>query len=368
MSKPEYRVISADSHVIEPYDLWNDRVPAKFRDRLPKLVREENTDVLVCADVKLPSVSMLAGCYRKDDEQRWEGRWDEDVPVSAYDPGVRLKDLALDGVDAEVVFPTLGLQFFSLDDFEFRWAMFRAYNDWLAEEFCGAFPDQFFGIAMLDTEDVDSAVAELARAKELGLAGAMVPMYSTQDDPYYSERFDPLWAASIDLQMPLNFHLLTSREKLKLTEDGSMPSPGKLMSLAAGIQPLLVDLIAYGLFDRFPELVVVSAENDAGWAAHLMQTADYNWKRVYRLGGPRSEQEPSHYFHHNLRMTFMRDRAAIVARDIIGVETMMWGNDFPHETSTWPHSAEAFDELFHDQPQEVRDAIVCGNVRALYDF
>jgi predicted TIM-barrel fold metal-dependent hydrolase len=311
---------------------------------------------------------MLAGCYRKDDEQRWEGRWDEDVPVSAYDPQVRLNDLARDGVDAEVVFPTLGLQFFSLDDVEFRWAIFRAYNDWLAEEFCAPFADRFFGIAMLDPEDVDLAVAEMARAKELGLAGAMVPMYSSDDDPYWSERFDPLWAASIDLQLPLNLHLLTSREKVKLTEDGSMPSPGKLMSLAAGIQPLLVDLIAYGVFDRFPELVLVSAENDAGWASHLIESADYTWKRVQRLGGPRSEHAPSHYFHNNIRMTFMRDRSAVLGREIIGVHTMMWGNDFPHETSTWPNSKAAFDDMFHDQPQEVRDAIVCGNARALYNF
>ena len=368
MSNVNYRVISADSHVIEPYDLWDARVPAQFGDRLPRLVREEATDRLVCPGLDLPPIAMLAGCYRKDDEQRWEGRWDEDVPVSAYDPKVRIDDLARDGVDAEVVFPTLGLQFFVLDDIELRWAMFRAYNDWLAEEFCAPFRDRFFGIAMLDPEDVDRAVAEMARAKEIGLAGAMVPMYSSDDDPYWGERFDPMWAASIDLELPLNLHLLTSREKLELKKDGKMPSPGKLMSLAAGIQPLIVDLIAYGLFDRFPELVLVSAENDAGWAAHVIESADYNWKRVARLGGPRSEQPPSHYFHENIRMTFMRDRAAILGREIIGVETMMWGNDFPHETSTWPNSKAAFDEMFHDQSQDVRDAIVCDNVRALYKF
>jgi predicted TIM-barrel fold metal-dependent hydrolase len=362
-----YDVISADSHVIEPYDLWDSRLPAQLRDRAPRLVHEADKDVLVCEGTNLPAISMLAGCYRDDDDQRWNGRWDEDVPLSAYDPDVRLVDIARDGVDAEVLFPTLGMNFFQIDEFEVRWALYRAYNDWLAEVFCVPHPGRFLGIGMVDCDDVATAVTEMARMKGLGLAGVMIPMYSGADEPYWHERYDPLWAASIDLDLPINLHLLTSREKSKKF-GGGMPSPGQMMQLAAGIQPLLVDMIAFGVFDRFPDLVVVSAENDAGWAAHLIEANDFKWRRVYKLGGPRSTHAPSHYFHHNIRMTFMRDRAAILAREIIGTHTMMWGNDFPHSTATWPHSKEVLDEHFHDQPVEVRNAIVRDNVRALYRF
>jgi predicted TIM-barrel fold metal-dependent hydrolase len=366
MSALAYGVISADSHVIEPYDLWDDRVPAKFRDRTPRLVREATKDVLVCEDAWMPSVSVLAGCYQSDDQQRMEGRWDEDVPAAAYDPAVRLGEIALDGVDAEVLFPTLGMNFFPIADFDVRWALYRAYNDWLGEVFCRPYADRFFGIGMVDCDDVDTAVAEMARMKDLGLAGVMLPMYSGGDEPYWHERYDPLWAASIDLDLPVNLHLLTSREKRKIT---GMPTPGQMMALSSGIQPLLVDMIAFGVFDRYPDLVVVSAENDAGWAAHVIEANDYTWQRVFKLvDGPRSKQPPSHYFHQNIRMTFMRDRAAVLAREIIGVHTMMWGNDYPHSTATFPHSKEVLDEHFHDQPDEVRRAIVCDNVRALYKF
>jgi predicted TIM-barrel fold metal-dependent hydrolase len=128
-------------------------------------------------------------------------------------------------------------------------------------------------------------------------------------------------------------------------------------------------MIAFGLFDRFPELMVVSAENDAGWAGHMLESADFRWSRGHhRSAGPRSKRLPSYYFHRNVRLTFMRDRTAILAREVIGLQTLMWGNDFPHNNSTWPHSKEVLDWHFHDQPEEVRQAVVRDNVRALYHF
>ena len=365
-----YDVISADSHVIEPPAAWAERVPAEYRDRAPRLVHDETTDRLVCEDVSFPAVGLLAGCYRQDDEQRREGRWDEDVPVGSYDPEVRLADLARDGVDAEVLFPTLGLGLYPIEDFDFQWALLRGYNTWVAETFCQPHADRFIGIAMLLHEDVDRAVAELVRAKEIGLSGVMVPLEPGDDEPYWDERFDPLWAAAVEHQMPVNLHLTTTRKKRATT--AKMSSPGQILNfMNFGVQGVLVDLIHFGLFDRFPDLQVVSAENDAGWAAYLMESQDFRWHRLNPLrreGEDSSVEEPSYYFHHNISTTFMRDHSAIVAKDIIGVDRMMWGNDFPHQTSTWPNSKAVLDELFHDQPQTVRDAIVRDNVRRLYQF
>jgi predicted TIM-barrel fold metal-dependent hydrolase len=372
MSETTYQVISADSHVIEPHDLWATRMPAKLRDRAPKLTVEETTDKISYDNgVPLQPVGALAGCYRDDDEQRWEGRWDEDVPRAAYDSEFRLTEIARDGVDAEVVYPTIGMQFFPIEDAEFQWALFRAYNDWLAEEFCAPHPDRFFGIAMVNPEDQDRAIAEMTRAKENGLVAVMIAMYSADDNPYYDPSFDKFWAAAAEMQMPINLHLTTARnsKKLEFGPKNRYPTPGEMMQLATGIQPILVDMIAFGVFDRHPDLMLVSAENDAGWAAHLMEAQDYSWRRVHKmLGGPRSVHEPSHYFRENIRMTFMRDRAAILGREIIGTDSMMWGNDFPHQTSTWPHSKQLFDEMFEGQPADVRQAILCDNVRDLYHF
>ncbi len=206
----------------------------------------------MCDQAVLPQVSLLGGVYRSDDEVRLEGRWDEDIPASGYDSSERLVDLAQDGVDAEVVYPTLGMDFFPIEDPEFQWALFRAYNDWLAEEFCAPHKDRFFGIAMINHEDVDAAIKELKRVKQLGLVGVMVPLYVDDENPYYDERFDPLWAAAVENQMPINLHLTTDKTK-KRSRNPATLSPGqRLRADNGGVQAVLLDMIAYGLFDRFP--------------------------------------------------------------------------------------------------------------------
>src|SRR5262249_20773512 len=123
----DYDLISADSHVVEPHDLWARRVPKRFRDRAPRLLHEADTDVLECDETSLPNVGLLAGCYHDDQDQRRDGRWDEDVPRAGYDPEVRLQELTRDGVDAEVLFPTLGMPMYPIEDLDFKWALFRAY-------------------------------------------------------------------------------------------------------------------------------------------------------------------------------------------------------------------------------------------------
>lgn len=374
----EYSIISADSHVIEPHDLWQNRVEERFRERAPRLVHEADTDVLLCDDALLPPVGLLAGCARGDDEVRQEGRWDEDVFPSGYDPEARLGDIAKDGVDAEVMFPTIAMQMYPIEDTEFKWALFKAYNSWLAEDFCAAHPDRFFGIAMITHEDVDQAVDELRRAKELGLVGVMVPLFSGEDAMYHDPRFDPLWKAAIECGMPVNLHAATSRDK-KTRLDFSKPKTEeeipKMPTISSmQIQQTLLTLIYSGFFDRFPELKVVSAENDAGWAGHLLEASDYAWRRGRRIARARGrfpmdcEYEPSHYFHKNIRVTFMRDRTAVLAEEIIGEDTLMWGNDFPHHVSTWPNSQKVLATHFDDQSEEKRHRIVCGNVRELYNI
>ena len=137
----------------------------EFRDRAPRLVRDTDTDRLECDQAQLPPVGLLAGCARGDDDVRWEGRWEEDVFPGGYDPELRLKDLARDGVDAEILYPTIGMQLNPIPDRDFQWTLFRAYNTWLGEEFCATHPERYKGVAMLNHEDVDGAVNELKRAE-----------------------------------------------------------------------------------------------------------------------------------------------------------------------------------------------------------
>lgn len=370
MADIEYRVVSADSHVIEPHDLWQRLVEPPFRDRAPVLVHDEDTDRLACAEAQLPPVGLLAGCARGDEEVRWEGRWEEDVFPGGYDPDIRLQDLARDGVDAEVLYPTIAMQLYPVADPDFQWALFRAYNTWLAEEFCAAHPERYLGVAMLNHEDVDAAVAELERSADLGLAGAMVPLYAGEDNPYHDPRFDRLWAAAVAHDMPVSLHAATTRDRTRAWNRGT---PTDAIVRPVQIQRVLLDMILNGLFDRVPGLRIVSAENDAGWAGSMLERADYFWHRNAKVVHHRDSKAlcarpPSEYFRENVRLTFMRDHTAVLAADIIGERTLMWGNDFPHHVSTWPRSGQVLHEHFDSQPAALRQAIVCDNVRALYRF
>jgi predicted TIM-barrel fold metal-dependent hydrolase len=369
MPSIRYSVISADSHVIEPHDLWQRLVPSRFRTRAPRLVRAANTDRLECDQAELPPVGLLAGCARGDDDVRMEGRWDADVFVGGYDPKVRLADLERDGVDAEILYPTIAMQLYPIRDREFQAALFQAYNTWLAQEFCAAYPERFKGIAMLNPENVAGSVGEIERAARLGLAGVMVPLYLGESQDYAEARFDPLWAAAVDHQLPVSLHAATTRDVSRAWNKGT-PTDAILQPVQA--QRALLDMVMKGLFDRFPRLMMVSAESDVGWAGNVIERADFWWRRNQRIleqrHGTAIAHPPSHYFRHNVRVTFMRDRTGVLARDVIGLETMMWGNDFPHHVSTWPHSREVLDEHFAGTPPEVRERIVRDNVRELYGF
>ena len=360
-----YDVVSADSHVIEPHDLWQTYTVERFRGRAPRLVHEETTDRLVCDGAKLPPVGLLAGVMRTDDQVRAKGRWDEDVYPGGWDPDIRKEALARDGVDAEILYPTIAMQLYPIADVDFQWALFEAYNTWLSE-FVARRPDRFFGIALLSPDDLDHCVAELARARRTGLSGVMIPVIRGEGIPYWDPGYDRLWAAAVAEGLPVSLHAATSRDPEKRWD---VKSAALSVLQTTEIEHVLLELIYAGVFDRHPELRIVSAENDAGWAGHMLERADYWFHRNRQLlTDIRCERPPSEYYHANIRATFMRDRTAVLAREVIGTDTLMWGNDFPHHVSTWPESKRLLDEQLADQPDDVRHAIVSGNVRALYGF
>ena len=146
----------------------------------------------------------------------------EDVLHGSYDPGQHLKDMALDGVAGEVLYPSEGLFYFKVADTALMSAIFRAYNDWLAE-FCRIDPARLKGIAMINLDDVEDGIRELERAARLGLAGAMITEYPAEDRRYDQPEYEPFWAAAATLEMPLSLHTATRRQgKIRGTGPGTL--------------------------------------------------------------------------------------------------------------------------------------------------
>jgi predicted TIM-barrel fold metal-dependent hydrolase len=365
-------LISADSHVVEEWDLWQKRVPSEYRDRAPQLVREDDSDRLVCEDVFLPPIGIAAGVFRSHAELRREGRWDEDIPACCYDPEARMPYLDADGVQGEVLFPTIGLMLFAIDDLDFKWALFRAYNDWLAE-FCSVYPQRTKGIAVLAHEDVDLAVAELERVKGLGLAGVMVPTAIPADSPpYHHPHYDRLWHAAVDHGMPVHVHSGTSADKAKAYNVAKGRNPLNVITRVERIQNFFLSMFFGAVFDRVPGLQLVSAENDAGWLADLLNRADAEWSRyqnVPRIGfDVPSQHNPSHYWRENCHITFMNEPAAVLTRNLVGAETLMFQTDFPHGVSTYPGSQALVDKMFDGVDVSAREQLTNRNAAALYGF
>ena len=337
-----FKLVSADSHIVEPPDLWTTRIDRAFRDRAPRIVEDDKGDYFVCEGSKRSGggLGLLATRPKYDDPEHdfgFEGKW-ADVVEAAYDPAARVAELDREGIEAELIYTSFGLSMYQIADQPFQFACMRAFNDWLAE-FCAAFPKRLFGIAMIPTDDVDAGVAEVERAARLGLRGAMISITQDNGGGYLVESYDRLWSAAEHAALPLSLHVAASKE-------GFSSSGNVMADFSCAFTPTMyavAGMIFSGLFDRHRDLKVLSVENDAAWPLGILERMDdrYEHDKAWAAAGNfiSSGRKPSEIFHDHVGATFMRDRTAILNRELIGRDNIMWGSDFPHFDGAWPDSA-----------------------------
>lgn len=357
----KFKVISSDSHVVEDPNLWVQRIEKKFKDRAPHMVREKDRDAFYCEGQPPSTLGLLGSAGRKPEELAGLKRF-EDNRRGGYDPEARLKDMATDGVDAEVLYPTIGFRMFRMTDPEFQAACFRAYNDWLAD-MCKTHPDRLKGIGLMPLSDVEVAVGELQRVKRLGLDGGMIAIYPEESRPYSDPMYEPFWAAAEDLGMPISMHILTAVNKAPFetfTVDYA--------SMSNWVQRSLAAMIFSGVFERHPKLRVVSAEADIGWVANYIQRIDHTLRKHGPRLGLKLKEMPSVYFRRNVKATFMNDLAGMRTWELIGADVIMWSSDYPHTDSTWPRSQEVIASNFAGVPEQAKRKILAENAAAVYRF
>ena len=366
-------VISSDSHVFEPPDLWTQRIDSRFKDRAPHMERVGGVDHLVVeGDQMIAGIGLISNAGARFDAPETisaHGRF-EDVHSGGYDPDQHISDMELDGVSGEVLYPSQGLFYFKIADSELMSAVFRAYNDWLTE-FCNTNPDRLKGVAMINLDDVREGIQELERTAKLGLVGGMIAEYPTEDRRYDSPEYESFWAAAQDLNMPLSLHTATRREGRSRSAGGTgirdaSGRANKVFWPATSI----CDMIFSGVFERYPKLKVAIVEFELAWVPHLLGTMDYTYNErheeaTYRFKG---NLLPSDYFHSNVYLSFQEDTVGLRMRDLIGVDTLMWGSDYPHSESTFPKSREILAQILQGVPPEEQAKIVGGNTARLYGF
>ena len=342
---------SADSHVVEPLDLWQTRLPAALRERGPR--REEVDGKWLFTVEGLPP--------RKMGGPSTEGA--SGMRAGGFDPDVRIKDLDEDGVWGEVLYPTIGLFGFMIPDPELRIACAQVYNTWLAETFA-ATSSRFAGAALIPIQDVDAAVREIERVATLGLRSVMLPMEAPAGAPYNLDVYDPVWAVSQANEMPVSFHVGTGTNPV--TERGPGGAVINYVEVGLGAQRTLSYLAASGVLERFPGLHVVMVECGAGWLAWAMERMDEAFEEHHWWVNPKLAEPPSAYIRRQGHVTFGADESAVLNRGITGVEPLLWASDYPHPEGTWPETKSTLARLFADVDEDERNAIVGGTTARLY--
>jgi len=329
--------------------------------------RGELGDFMIADGILPLPVGLGIAAPRDPKDYKFFGVKYEEARPGGWDPDQRLKDQDIDGVSAEVLYPTLAMPMFGIPDGTYQHACFQAYNDWLAD-FCRAHPTRLVGIGLVSLFDIDAAAQEVERIAALGLRGAMIRGDSPEECPYGDPRYDPLWAALQDHDLPVSLHILTSgkRQSLNPSAPRSNPMAG-VMTVIHYVQRSIADLIFNRVFERFPRLKVVSAENDIGWIAHYIGRMDHAYERHrHWMGQGPLQTLPSEMFKQHVYATFMDDVAGMATRHLVGVDHLMWASDYPHSDSTWPESRQVLAKHFAGVPEGDRRRIVGENAKALY--
>jgi predicted TIM-barrel fold metal-dependent hydrolase len=375
-----YKLISADSHIVEPPDMYASRIEPKFRDRAPKMERRKTEagreyDAWMIDGVQVGTLGavMQAGQRFEDPSQiDFLGVW-EDVRKGGYDAHAMITENEEDGVWGSCLQPSQGLFWYRVPDSALLTEICRVYNDWITD-FCKPYPERLKGIAMLNVDDVEEGCRELERIKKLGLVGAFIPVSPLPDKPYRDPSYDRLWATAQDNDMPLLMHIATNRSGVPGCEFtmnvGELTGAGR-STTDHWVRYSLSAMVFAGVFDRFPRLKVGSVEHETAWIPHWLKQMDFTYRErpVFTKGWKsQSGMLPSDYWQRNMFVEFMEDDLGVELRKYIGVDNMLWGSDFPHAESTWPQSKQFLDRIFEGVPEEDRRKITADNAAKLFGF
>lgn len=347
----EMTFVSADSHVTEPIELYAERVDAAFRHRVPRVETKDGWRRLVAEGAhprRLMSANQLSTAV-----------------VGGHDAAARLDDQARDGVVAEVIFPTWALNTcFTSEDPEFQQQLCRAYNDWAAETF-GDRPTQL-APGLVPLLSIDDGIAEACRLADAGFRALMLPA-QVSGRPYNDPAYDRFWTVAEELGLPLTFHSGTGYEpRIERGPGGAVIN--YLMGAQLDGPRVLINLAAGGALDRFPSLRVVAVETGASWMGWLVTQADAIYEDHDPYVRPKLSLKPSELIRRQCAASFMYDPVAVNNRHTTGIETLMWGNDYPHPEGTWPASQEVAAKQFDGVADEELRAIVGGNAARVFGF
>jgi predicted TIM-barrel fold metal-dependent hydrolase len=375
----DYQLVSADSHLELPPTVWTDRLPSELRDQGPRVVKidggGEGWAVGDGAPVPL-GLAVTAGL--KYSEFRRDGDLYAHNPPGSGDAAQRVEEQKQDGLDGEVLFSSpIVTVLRKMTDPALQNASCTAYNSWLSD-YCGEFPEQLFGIALLPFTGIDASIAELRRvAGKPGIRGVQLLKFPSGAE-FLSEADDAFWAAADELDMCVVAHHNFGGAADSILVAGARPDAfamggnanleylTKLMTCDMTLPALpimtLLQLMLSGTLDRFPKLRFHFAETLIGWMPYWLEQMEDRYDRHRFWAKVDLPRRPTQYIRDHFTFSFMEDHVGVNMRHEIGLDNICWASDFPHSVCDWPWSVETVQRQFKNVPADERLRIQALNV------
>jgi len=371
--KVNYTLISVDDHLMEPPDVFEGRMPAKFGDLSPHVVEtEEGHQVWAFEGKPYFQVGFMCVAGRPQEDHRFEPARYEEMRPGCYDIDARIKDMDINGVYASVNFPSGvtgfgGTLFSEAKDPELGLAAMRAWNDWLFEEWHQKYPDRIVPLGITFLSDPEAGAEEIRRNAKRGFTAVTFP-----ERPHmlgYPSVFDPCWEpiirACAETGTVLNLHIGASGFP-------SMPPGAPMLELGATLfGPMAIEACAEWLWSgwpaRYPDLRIAMSEGGIGWVAMLVDRLDNIMARSgYGSGWADPKLSPSEVLRRNFWFCMIDDPSTVCTRDTIGIENILFESDYPHGDGTWPDTQQVMYDVLHGLTDEEIRMISHENAAELY--
>ncbi|HEY3713438.1 MAG TPA: amidohydrolase family protein [Jatrophihabitantaceae bacterium] len=382
------KIISVDDHVVEPAHVWQTWLPAKYRDRGPRVERRgigeikhvgggtyqqtfdpegPKADCWIFEDlVYIHKRHVAAVGYSRDEMTMTPMTYDEMRP-GCYDPKARVEDMKLNWVDGSLCFPTFprfcGQTFTEAKDRELGLACVKAYNDFMVEEWCGDSDGILIPLIIVPLWDAELAAAEVRRNAERGVHAVCfseIPPHLKLPS-IHSGQWDPFFAACEETATTINMHIGSS-SRMPATSADAPDGVAATLSFNNAMASM-ADWLFSGKLVQFPELRIAYSEGQIGWLPYLLERADTVWEehRAWINASELVPEPPSTYYRRNIFGCFFRDLHGVKARNDIGIDTITFETDYPHTDSTWPHTKKVAEEHLEGLTDEEKYKILRGN-------
>ena len=382
------KLISVDDHVVEPAHVWDRWLPAKYRDRGPKVVRRgignidyvgtasyvehfddespTKVDCWIYEDLVYTHKRMVAAVGYPKEEMTLTPITYDDMRPGCYDPKERLKDMDVSWVEASMCFPTLprfcGQTFYEGKDKEVGLACVKAYNDWMVEEWCGDSGGRLIPLGIIPLWDVQLAAAEVRRNAARGVRAVCFSElpYHLNLPTIHTGYWDPFFEACAETDTVVAMHIGSSSRMPGASPDAP-PSVSATLGFANAMASM-VDFLMSGLLVRYPNLKLLYAESQIGWIPYIVQRIDQVWEDNQAWAGTKHIPEPpSTYYYRQIFGCFINDAHGLQSLEEVGLDNILCETDYPHSDSTWPDTKQIVTGLVSGLPDEVVHQILRGN-------